>query len=169
VQERVYGPVHPAVASAVNDLGSVALARKRLDDAAAAFSRMADIYRAVYAGKHYLIGIAVSNLGSVAMERPDYARAESLYREAIAIFSETQSPTHINVGIARIKLGRVLLRDGRPAEAEPELLAGLDSLQKQTVPSVGWLKNVREDLVALYDRTKQPDKAAAYRAELSAN
>src|SRR6185436_20526415 len=97
VQERVYGPVHPAVASAVNDLGSVALARKRLDDAAAAFSRMADIYRAVYAGKHYLIGIALSNLGSVAMERPDYARAESLYREAIAILSDRQSPTHLNV------------------------------------------------------------------------
>jgi len=164
VQERVYGPVHPAVASAVNDLGSVALARKRLDDAAAAFSRMADIYRAVYAGKHYLIGIAVSNLGSVAMERPDYPRAERLYREAIAIFSETQSPTHLNAGIARIKLGRALLRDGRPAEAETELLAGLDILKQQTVPSVGWLKNAREDLVALYDRTRQPEKAAALRA-----
>jgi len=118
----------------------------------------------VYAGKHYLIGIAVSNLGSVAMERPDYPRAERLYREAIAIFSETQSPTHLNAGIARIKLGRALLRDGRPAEAETELLAGLDILKQQTVPSVGWLKNAREDLVALYDRTRQPEKAAALRA-----
>lgn len=163
VQERVYGAVHPAVASAVNDLGSVALARKRLDDAAAAFSRMADIYRAVYPGKHYLIGIALSNLGSVAMERPDYPRAEGLYREAIALFSETQSPTHLNVGIARIKLGRALLRDGHPADAEPEILAGMEILAKQTVPSVGWLKNAREDLVALYEGTKQPEKAARYR------
>jgi len=128
---------------------------------------MADIYRAVYAGKHYLIGIALSNLGSVAMERPDYARAESLYREAIAIFSDTQSPTHLNVGIARIKLGRALLRHGRLADAEPELLAGMDILKTQTVPSVGWVKNAREDLVALYDRMKQPEKAAAYRASLA--
>jgi serine/threonine-protein kinase len=168
VQERVYGPVHPAVASAVNDLGSVALARKRLDEAAAAFSRMADIYRKVYSGKHYLIGIAVSNLGSVYMERPDYPRAEAQYREAIAIFSETQSPTHINVGIARIKLGRALLRGGRPTEAEPEILAGMAIVQKQTVPSVGWLKNAREDLVTLYDATHQPDRAAQYRALLAA-
>ena len=83
------------------------------------------------------------------MERPDYAKAEAQYREAIAIFSETQSPTHVNVGIARIKLGRALLRGGRPAEAEPEILAGIDILQKQTVPSVTWLKNAREDLAAV--------------------
>jgi serine/threonine-protein kinase len=149
VQERVYGSVHPTVASAVNDLGTVALARKRLDDADAAFSRMADIYRAVYHDKHFLVGIAVSNLGSVAMERPDYVRAETLYRQAITIFSDTQSPTHLNVGIARIKLGRALLRDGRPADAEPEILAGMDILTKQTVPSVGWLKNARDDLAAV--------------------
>jgi serine/threonine-protein kinase len=166
VQERVYGPVHPAVASAVNDLGTVALARKRLDEADAAFSRMAEIYRAVYAGGHYLIGIALSNLGSVAMERPDYPRAERLYREAIAIFSATQSPTHLNVGIARIKLGRALLREGHPADAEPEILAGMNVLLGQTVPSVGWLRNAREDLVALYSQTRQPEKAARYRAAL---
>ena len=83
------------------------------------------------------------------MERPDYAKAEAQYREAIAIFTETQSPTHINVGIARIKLGRALLRGGRPAEAEPEILAGIDILQQQTVPSVGWLKNAHDDLAAV--------------------
>ena len=167
VQERVYGAAHPAVASAVNDLGSVALVRKRLDEAEAAFSRMAAIYRTVYSGKHYLIGIAVSNLGSVYMERPDYERAQGLYREAIAIFSETQSPTHLNVGIARIKLGRALRRGGHVTEAEPELLAGMDILLKQASPSVAWIKNAREDLVALYDATQQPDKAAPYRAALA--
>jgi eukaryotic-like serine/threonine-protein kinase len=167
VQERVYGAVHPAVASAVNDLGSVALARKRLDDAAAAFSRMAEIYRAVYPGKHFLVGIALSNLGSVYMERPDYARAEELYRQAIALFAETQSPTHLNVGIARIKLGRALRRGGRLADAEPELLAGMDILLKQASPSVAWIKNAREDLVALYDATGRAEKASPYRAALA--
>jgi eukaryotic-like serine/threonine-protein kinase len=167
VQERVYGAVHPAVASAVNDLGSVALARGRLDDAAAAFSRMADIYRKVYPGKHYLIGIALSNLGSVYTARTDYPRAESLYREAIALFAETQSPTHLNVGIGRAKLGRTLLRNGRPLEAEPELLAGVDILLKQTSPSAAWLRNAREDLAAVYDAMKQPEKAAQYKALLA--
>jgi tetratricopeptide (TPR) repeat protein/predicted Ser/Thr protein kinase len=163
VQESVYGAVHPAVASAVNELGSVALQRNRLDEAAAAFSRMAEIYRTVFPGKHFLIGVAVSNLGSVHTARKDNARAEGLYREAIAIFAETQSPTHVNVGIARLKLGRALLRQGRLNEAEPELLGGMDILLKQASPSVAWVKNGREDLVALYDATQQPDKAARYR------
>ena len=163
VQESVYGTVHPAVASAVNELGTVALRRNRLDEAAARFSRMAEIYRKVFPGKHFLIGVAVSNLGSVYTERKDDARAEGLYREAVALFTETQSPTHVNVGIARLKLGRALLRQGRLNDAEPELLAGMDILLKQASPSVAWIKNAREDLVALYDATQQPDKAARYR------
>ena len=85
------------------------------------------------------------------------------YREAVALFTETQSPTHVNVGIARLKLGRALLRQGRLNDAEPELLAGMDILLKQASPSVAWIKNAREDLVALYDATQQPDKAARYR------
>jgi eukaryotic-like serine/threonine-protein kinase len=167
VQESVYGTIHPAVASAVNELGSVALQRNRLDEAAAAFSRMAEIYRQVFPGKHFLIGVAVSNLGSVYTARKDDARAEGLYREAIALFTETQSPSHVNVGIARLKLGRALLRQGRLNEAEPELLAGMGILMKQTSPSVAWVKNGREDLVALYEQTRQPEKAAPYRAALA--
>jgi hypothetical protein len=74
---------------------------------------MADIYRAVYAGKHYLIGIAVSNLG-VAMERspPNAYRGDRhLLRDAVA---------HPFNGHRTHRLD-ALLRDGRPAEAEPEL------------------------------------------------
>jgi tetratricopeptide (TPR) repeat protein/predicted Ser/Thr protein kinase len=167
VQEGVYGKVHPAVASAVNELGSVALQRDRLDDADAAFTRMAEIYRQVFPGKHFLIGVAVSNLGSVYTARKEDARAEGFYREAMAIFAETQSPTHVNVGIARLKLGRSLLRQRRLTESEPELLAGMDILTKQTSPSVAWLKNGREDLMALYDAMGKPDKAAEYRAALA--
>ena len=71
-------------------------------------------------------------------------------------------------GIARLKLGRALLRQKRLSESEPELLAGLDIVLKQSSPSVAWAKNGREDLAALYDAMKQPDKAAPYRAALVA-
>ena len=52
IQERVFGPAHPRVASAVNDLGAVALRRGNYDEAEAAFRRMSDIYRSVYGTKH---------------------------------------------------------------------------------------------------------------------
>ena len=79
--------MHPRVASAVNELGTVALQRDRLDDAEAAFRRMADIYATVYPGGHYLTGTALSNLASVYMARKEPARAEPLYRQAIVIYS----------------------------------------------------------------------------------
>ena len=167
IQERVFGPMHPRVASAVNDLGAVAQNRGDLDEAETAFMRMAGIYRTVYGEKHYLIGIAMSNLATVYVLRHDPRRAEPLYRQAIAMFTETQSPQHLNTGIGRIKLGRALVGQSRYAEAETELLAGYDILTKQTSPSVPWLRAAREDLVKLYTAAKQPEKAKKFQAELN--
>jgi serine/threonine-protein kinase len=164
VQERVHGPTHPAVASALNDLGMAALQEERLDDAEASFGRMLAIYRAIHAGEeHYLLGTATSNLASVFVAREDYARAEGLYRDAVAIFERTLSPTHLNTGIGRIKLGRALLRQGRPAEAERESLAGYAIVAAEAAPTSSWLVAARADLVAAYEALGQPERAAAYR------
>jgi serine/threonine-protein kinase len=168
IQERVFGPVHPRVASAVNELGTVALQRERFDDAEAAYRRMAGIYRVVYHDRHYLIGIALSNLASVHLARRDNPRAELGFREAIRRYDETLPPDHLNTGIARIKLGRSILRQNRYAEAERELAAGYAIVSKQTSPTVSWLKSAREDLVVAYDALRQPEKAAKFRAEISA-
>jgi len=160
--------VHPRVASAVNDLGNIAIQRSQLTEAEAAFRRMGDIYRAVYGGRHYLLATANSNLAGVYVARKEYRQAEALYRDAIAMYTETLSPAHLNTGIARLKLGRALLRQDRFGEAESELLAGHEILTKQTSPSVSWLRAAREDLVALYTATQHPERAATFQAELSA-
>jgi serine/threonine-protein kinase len=167
IQERVFGPVHPRVASAVNDLGAVAQRRGKYDDAEAAFRRMRDIYRSVYGATHYLIGIASSNIGGVHSAREDHRRAEPLYREAIAMFTTTQGDQHLNTGIARLKLGDSLVAQERYGEAEKELLTGYEILTKQTSPSVSWLKRARENLVKLYTASKQPERARKFQAELS--
>jgi len=165
IQERVFGNVHPRVASALNDLGNVAMGQERFDDAERHFRRIGEIYRSVYGEKHYLVGIATSNLAGVYMARRDFTTAEKMYRAAVATFTDTQSRDHLNTGIARIKLGRSLLRQGRAAEAEVESKAGYDIVSKQTAPTVSWLKTAREDLAAAYDVLHRPEEAAQYRAE----
>jgi serine/threonine-protein kinase len=165
IQEHVFGRVHPRVASALNDLGNVAINQNRLDDAEAAFRRIGEIYRSVYGDRHYLIGIATSNLAGVYMARHDYTTAEKMYREAVSIFSLAQSPEHLNTGIARIKLGRSLLRQGRSEEAEHESKSGYDIVAKLAAPSVSWLKSAREDLVEAYEALHRPEQAARFRAE----
>ena len=155
--------MHPQVASTVNELGTMALLRGDPDAAESHFTRMAAIYGAVHGDNHYLLGIARSNLASVYVARKEYSRAEALYREVIAHFTRTLSAGHQNTGIARIKLGRALVRQERYAEAEPELLAGYAVLEKQTEPTVSWLKMAREDLVTVYEALGQPQKAGQYR------
>jgi serine/threonine-protein kinase len=145
----------------------VALKQGRLDDAAARYTRMEEIYRAVHGDRHYLIAIARSNLASVAMERKEYARAEAIYRDVVARFTAAQSADHLNTGIARVKLGRSLVRQHRHAEAERELLTGYEILVKQTKAPVSWLAAARTDLVEVYTSLGQPEKAARYRAELT--
>jgi serine/threonine-protein kinase len=159
--------VHPQVASTLNEMGGIALAREKFGEAEALSSRVLAIYRAVYSGKHNLIGTALANLASVYMAHQQYARAEPVLREAIGVFTETQGAAHLNTGIARIKLGRTLLRQRRYAEAARETLAGYQILTKQTDPGVSWLVAARKDLVAAYDSLGQPEQAAPLRAELA--
>ena len=167
IRERVFGRVHPQVASTLNELGGVALARGRFDEAEALARRVLAIYRTVYGRKHAFTGVGVANLASVYMKHNQYSQAEPLFREAIGIFTETQGAEHLNTGIARIKLGRTLLRQHRYAEAVGETLAGYEILAKRTDRGVSWLVDARKDLVAAYDALGQPEKAARFRAELA--
>ena len=160
--------VYRRVASALNEIGKVALQSRKYDEAEVAFHRMADIYRSVYSGKHYYIGIALSNLGSVDTERKRYFSAEQYLREALAMFSSTLPPNHLNFGITRVKLGRVLLRERRYQEAEIESRTGLDILAKQASPSIGWIQKGRQDLIVIYEALHQPEKAANLQEILSA-
>jgi len=167
IRERVFGKVHPQVASTLNEMGGVALARNRFAEAEVLARRVLAIYRTVYGGKHAFTGVGVSNLASVYVAQQQYARAELLYREAIEIFTESQGAEHLNTGIARIKLGRTLLRQRRYAEAVRETLAGYEILAKRTDRGVSWLVDARKDLVVAYDSLGQPEQAAKFRAELA--
>jgi serine/threonine-protein kinase len=168
IKERIFGKVHPAVASSLNDLGNAASKQGKYDLAVEYFEREADIYREVYGEHHYLFATARSNLGSVYMGRHDWTRAEAIFRSVIPIYIETQSANNINTGIARIKLGRTLLRQQKYAEAEAQTRAGFNTLTSQMDPKVSWLKSARQDLVEEYSALNQADQAAKFRAEIAA-
>src|SRR5690606_26878568 len=144
IQERVRGPVHPRVASALNELATVAAGEGRLDDADAGYRRMEAIYRQVHQGDHWLVGIAVSNQGGIAGRRGDHAGAEARYREALRLFTVTQGAEHVNTGIARVRLARALLRQGRLAEALPEGEAGHAIISAEMAPTAPWVKIAQE-------------------------
>jgi serine/threonine-protein kinase len=167
IRERIYGPVHPSVASTLNELGLLAQREGHLDDAEANFRRMIEIYRQVFDDKHYLIGLAYSNLAGVFTDRRDYREAERNFREALRRYDETLPAAHLYFGITRLKLGRAFLRAERYVDAERETRTGYEIVRAQSEPSVGWLKNAREDLIAEYEALGRPADATAYRAEMA--
>jgi len=163
IQEKVYGSRHNRVALALNELGNVELKLGNLDRAEMRFRRAADIYRAVNGDRHYSVAIALSNLGGVYLERKQYARAEQLLTEVIARLTEALSADHLNTGVAQLRLGRTLLRAHRYGDAETHLLAGYAIVARQASPSIDWLQTARQDLVALYEQSGHPEKAAPFR------
>jgi len=165
VREKVYGPTHVQVALTLNKMGQLALVQGDLAAADALYSRQLAIYRATLGERHYWVATGLSNLCDVYLARGELERAERAIREALAIDLETLSADHLNTGIVQIKLGRVLLRQGRFAEAEGPLLVGYDIVARQANPSMRWLQQVREDLVALYEALGAQGKAEKYRAE----
>ena len=167
IKERVYGSVHPSVASSLNELGNTAAKQGHYDVAEKYFSRMAEIYHSIYGDHHYLLGIAISNLAGAYAGKQEWARAEPLFRQAVSIFTETQSADHINTGIARTKLGNTLLHQQRYAEAEKESRAGCEILSKQMARGASWLVKCKKDLIEEYEALKQPEKADAFRRELT--
>jgi tetratricopeptide (TPR) repeat protein len=160
--------VHPAVASTLNEIASIAYQQDHYDEAEARWSRVLSIYETIYGDHHYLVAVATSNLGTVAYGRKDYKRAESLYRDAIRRFTETQGSDHLNTAIAHVKLGRTLLRESRFADGRIESLAGHDILIKQASPSLSFLQNSLKDLAADADSLKQASIGDGYRRELAA-
>ena len=168
IQERVYGPVHPRVASALNERAAVATRQGKLDDAEAIYHRMIDIYREVHGDEHHLVALAMANLASVYLERKQFARAEPVLRDVVARYTRAQPVDDLNAGIARIKLGRALLGQRRFAEARDETLAGYEIVSAKADSGVRWLRAARADLVKAYEALGEPEKAAPFREKPSA-
>ena len=125
-----------AVASALNDLGNVAIGSDRLADAEAYFRRI---------GESIGLCTATSTIWSALRRRTSRAstwpgRTTRPRNECIAtryaIFSRAQSPGHLNTGIARIKLGRSLPQAAAAGQRRSaKSKAGYDIVAKQAAPT----------------------------------
>jgi serine/threonine-protein kinase len=159
--------VHPQVASTLNEIGSVALNSRKLDDAEAAYRRMLDIYRSVYGDNHYLIAVALSNLSTVYLRRGNLPEAERLMRDVVGRFTSALSAEHLSTGIARIKLGRIVIKQRKWVAGAVESRAGYEILVRQKSQQQVWLRMAREDLGAAYAAIGDSVGAARFIAELA--
>jgi serine/threonine-protein kinase len=167
VFENTYGKApNSNVAMVYGQLGRVDDTLGYLDAAAGDFRKAADIYAAVYGPNHSFVAIELANLADIYRERKQYERAEQVYRDVVRRLTAAPSTDPLDIGVAQIKLGDVLAREKRYQEAETNLLAGYETLKKQSPTAVS-LRAAREDLIAVYVALNMPEKAVRFRAELA--
>ena len=167
VYRNAYRQSHPRTAMALTGIGLVALERNDLVETEAAFEESLRIYRDVYGASHFRIAAALGNLASLALARQDDRAGERLLREALQMYEATVSSDHPSTAAARIKLAEFLIAQRRHAEAEQQLLAARDALQRQRVPPADSLRAALEHLARVYDATGKTEPAAAVRADLA--
>ena len=168
VFERTYGnKPNDRVAMAYGELGKIAQKLGHWDEAERDFSKSVDIYTSRYGANHSFVAVELSNLGSVYRDAKQYPQAERIFRDVVGRLIE---------GAARRSSGcRPRADQARRCPRRGEALPGsrgvsdrrLRSSQEKE-PHGRSLQAAREDLAAVYDALKMPEKAARFHAELAA-
>ena len=120
IGEATYGPDHPNIAAAVNNLGSVLLDLGDLAAARQAFERALKIDAAVYGPDHPAVARDLNNLGRVLHDLGDLAGARQAFERALKIDEAVYGPDHPAVAIQVNNLGIVLQDLGDLAAARQQ-------------------------------------------------
>jgi serine/threonine-protein kinase len=118
-RRALYGPRHPAVAEAMDELGQTLLTRDRLDEAEPLLRDALAQRRELLGRRHALTAETLDHLATLLRERNDFAGADSLYREALAIRRSLFGPRDLAVATSLSNLGLLLFWKGAYDDAEP--------------------------------------------------
>ena len=167
MRRRLLGGSHPDVAVSVALLGALRRRQGALQAAETLYREAIDISRHALGSDHPDVVHHENGLALVLRGEKRFTEAESLYRHVLDARRRTLGPEHPSLATTLSQLGALLIEEGRLSEAEPLLLEAL-AIRRRVLddrhPQV--LETVRE-LVTLYERTNQPDRAREYRAMLS--
>jgi tetratricopeptide (TPR) repeat protein len=117
IDEAAFGPDHPNVASAVNNLGLVLKDLGDLEGARAHYERALAIWEKQLGPEHPQVAIGVNNLGGVLKDLGDLEGARAHYERALAIDEAAFGPHHPNVARDVNNLGEVMRQQGDLAGA----------------------------------------------------
>jgi tetratricopeptide (TPR) repeat protein len=118
LRRETLGPDHADVASSIEDLGAVLIAKGDLEQAEQLVREALAIKRRALPADDPKIAVGLNNLGFLMWRKGNLGEAESMYREALAIDRRTLGNEHPEIPTRLLNLA-VLYRDlGRPADAE---------------------------------------------------
>ena len=127
--------------------------------------RLAELASAIkeFGEAHAYVAISLAGLGrlSLAANQPD--EAYSYFTRALQVRQRIHPANHWRIGEARGMVGNALLRAGRFADAEAELLAAYEGLLAHFGAESSEIVSARQRLVELYEGWHRPEQAARFR------
>ena len=121
INEKAFGPQHPDVATALNNLADALSSMSRAQEAEALFRRSLAIRERHFGDESVSVAIALDNLTSLLHQQRRYAEAEPLARRSLAIRERAFGPEHLATSNSLNNLASLLDNLKRHREAEPML------------------------------------------------
>ena len=119
INEKTYGPDHPAVATSLNELASLYKEQGQYARVEPLYQRSLAIYEKVLGPEHPYVATSLNNLGGLYQAQGEYARVEPLYQRALAINEKTYGPDHPSVATSLISLASLYQAQGQYGRVEP--------------------------------------------------
>jgi tetratricopeptide (TPR) repeat protein len=165
IDEKVYGPDHPEVATDANNIGQILKAQGDLAGALEYTRRALAIDEKVYGPDHPKVAIRASNIGAILQAQGDLAGALEYTRRALAIDEKVYGPDHPKVAIRANNIGQILQAQGdlagaleytRRALAIDEKVYGPDHPEVATDASnIGQILQAQGDLAGALEYTRR--------------
>jgi serine/threonine-protein kinase len=169
---KFVGANHPQVATRLNYLASLLLLRGNYVEAEAAVRSALEIQQRVLPEGHVDFARSWTIMGEILTRKGETSRAEIFLRRALEIQTRTPPKNHWETyykALTESALGECLTVQRRYAEAELLLVESHDTLSSRFDARDPQIIAASRRLVSLYEAWRKPDRAAQYRAQLSAN
>jgi tetratricopeptide (TPR) repeat protein len=146
INNTIYGPNHPAVASNLNNLGHVLTALCELEPALSCFERALTITEATYGVSHPMVASVVNSLGSILKRQGNVVGAREKYERALSIDELFYGPNHPVVALRLNNVGYVLQELGDIPEAQERYERALSIFRESLGDNHPFTKTVQENL-----------------------
>jgi tetratricopeptide (TPR) repeat protein len=149
IDEQVYGPNHPEVASSLASLAGVLQAMGDYNAALPLLQRALAIHEQVHGANHPDVATNLNNLASVLKDMGDYNSALPLFQRALAIYEQVHGANHPDVATSLNNLGLLLKDMGDYNAALPLFQRALAIYEKELGPNHPYVANSLASLASV--------------------
>jgi tetratricopeptide (TPR) repeat protein len=150
LREKALGPMHPDVASSLNDLATLYWAQGAYPKADPLYVRALDIREKALGPMHPLVATSLDNLATLYWAQGAYPKAEPLYVRALDINEKALGPMHPDVATSLNNLAWIYQAQGAYAKAEPLYVRALAIAEKALGPMHPDVSISLQNLAGLY-------------------